>query len=60
MESMVHVSERTPSSIAVKNVMEALLTQNNDGDTKKFVNEILPLLKILPPPFGGKTSKFDK
>ena len=57
---MVHVSERTPSSIAVKNVMEALLTQNNDGDTEKFVNEILSLLKILPPPFGGKTSKFDK
>ena len=34
MASMVHVSERTPSSIEVKNVMKALLTQNNDGDAK--------------------------
>ena len=39
MASMVHVSEHTPSSIEVKNVMEAFLTQNNnnqnnDGDTK--------------------------
>ena len=31
----------------VRNVMEALLTQNNDGDIVKFVNELLPLLKIL-------------
>ena len=30
------------------NVMEALLTQNNDGDIVKYVNELLPLLKILP------------
>ena len=28
--------------------MEALLTQNNDGDIIKFVNELLLLLKILP------------
>ena len=53
MASMVHVSESTPSSIEVKNVMEGLLTlplltQNNDGDTVKFVNKLLPLLKILP------------
>ena len=34
MASMVHVSERTPSSVEMKNVMEALLTQNNDGETK--------------------------
>ena len=32
----------------VRNVMEALLTQNNDGDIVKYVNELLPLLKILP------------
>ena len=53
MASMVRVSEYTPSSIEVKNVMEALLTlplltQNNDGDTVKFVYKLLPLLKILP------------
>ena len=28
--------------------MEALLTQNNDGDIVKYVNELLWLLKILP------------
>ena len=32
----------------VRNVMEALLTQNNDGDIVKLVNECLLLLKILP------------
>ena len=53
MASMVPVSERIPPSTEVKNVMEALLTlplltQINDGDTVKFVNKLLPLLKILP------------
>ena len=37
-----------PMFSRVRNVMEALLTQNNDGDIVKYVNELLPLLKILP------------
>ena len=36
----------------VRNVMEALLTQNNDGDIVKYVNELLPLLTL----WGDKVS----